>query len=149
MSLAILALALVLIATPYIFYPLLLWLRAHLAADPLQPGEITPDVDLVICAHNEAQVIAARLENALALDYPADKLTIWVASDGSTDETVDITRSFDPQRVRCLDLPRNGKAAALNACVAAGHAEVVAFSDANSLWCQDALRMLTRSFADP
>jgi cellulose synthase/poly-beta-1,6-N-acetylglucosamine synthase-like glycosyltransferase len=148
MSLAILAVALILIATPYILYPLLLWLRAHLAADPLRPGEITPDVDLVICAHNEAQVIAARLENALALDYPPDKLTIWVASDGSTDKTVDITRSFDPQRVRCLDLPRNGKAAALNACVAAGHAEIVAFSDANSLWCQDALRMLTRSFAD-
>jgi cellulose synthase/poly-beta-1,6-N-acetylglucosamine synthase-like glycosyltransferase len=148
MSLAILAVALILIATPYILYPLLLWLRAHLAADPLRPGEITPDVDLVICAHNEAQVIAARLENALALDYPPDKVTIWVASDGSTDKTVDITRSFDPQRVRCLDLPRNGKAAALNACVAAGHAEIVAFSDANSLWCQDALRMLTRSFAD-
>ena len=149
MSLAILALALVLIATPYILYPLLLWLRAHLAPDPLRPGEITPDVDLVICAHNEAQVIGARLENALALDYPPDKLTIWVASDGSTDKTVDITRSFDPDRVRCLDLPRNGKAAALNACVAAGRAEVIAFSDANSLWCQDALRMLTRSFADP
>lgn len=149
MSSAILALALILIAMPFTLYPILLWLRAHLAADPSRLGEITPDVDLVICAHNEAQVIAERLENALALDYPPEKLTIWVASDGSNDKTVDITRSFDPDRVRCLDLPRGGKAAALNACVAAGRAEVIAFSDANSLWRQDALRMLTRSFADP
>jgi cellulose synthase/poly-beta-1,6-N-acetylglucosamine synthase-like glycosyltransferase len=143
-----LLLALVLIAVPYTLYPALLWLRAYLAPDPARQGEITPDVDLVICAHNEAQVIAERLENALALDYPKEHLTIWVASDGSTDETVDIVRSFDADRVRCLDLPRNGKAAALNACVAAGKAEVVAFSDANSLWRSDALRMLVRSFAD-
>lgn len=149
MSLAILALALVLIAIPHTLYPLMLWLRAHLAADPPRPGDITPDVDLVICAHNESKVIAARLENALALDYPPEHLTIWIASDGSTDKTVDIARKFDPDRVRCLDLPRDGKAAALNACVAAGRAEVIAFSDANSLWRQDALRMLMRSFADP
>jgi cellulose synthase/poly-beta-1,6-N-acetylglucosamine synthase-like glycosyltransferase len=143
-----LLLALVLIAVPYTLYPALLWLRAYLASEPPRQGEITPDVDLVICAHNEEQVIAARLENALALDYPPEHLTIWVASDGSTDKTVDIARKFDTGRVRCLDLPRNGKAAALNACVAAGQAEVIAFSDANSLWRRDALRMLTRSFAD-
>jgi cellulose synthase/poly-beta-1,6-N-acetylglucosamine synthase-like glycosyltransferase len=143
-----LLLALILIAVPYTLYPALLWLRAYLAPEPPRQAEITPDVDLVICAHNEAQVIAARLENALALDYPPEHLTIWVASDGSTDKTVDIARTFDADRVRCLDLPRNGKAAALNACVAAGQAEVVAFSDANSLWRPDALRMLVRSFAD-
>jgi cellulose synthase/poly-beta-1,6-N-acetylglucosamine synthase-like glycosyltransferase len=148
MSALMLLLALVLIAVPYTFYPALLWIRSYLASEPPRQREITPDVDLVICAHNEAQVIAARLENALALDYPPEHLTIWVASDGSTDKTVDIARTFDADRVRCLDLPRNGKASALNACVAAGKAEVVAFSDANSLWRPDALRMLARSFAD-
>jgi cellulose synthase/poly-beta-1,6-N-acetylglucosamine synthase-like glycosyltransferase len=148
MSFAYLTLALILIVTPYALYPVLLWIRAHLAADPTHCGEITPDVDLVICAHNEAQVIAARIENALALDYPPEHLTIWIASDGSTDDTVDIAQTFDPARVRCLDLPRGGKAAALNTCVAAGRAEIIAFSDANSLWRPEALRMLTRSFAD-
>jgi cellulose synthase/poly-beta-1,6-N-acetylglucosamine synthase-like glycosyltransferase len=147
-STLVLVLLLVLIAAPYIVYPVLLWLRAWLVPDPVNTGDITPDVDLVICAHNEADVINARLENAFALDYPPEHLTIWVASDGSTDETVDIVRRFDRDRVRCLDLPRDGKAAALNTCVAAGHAEVVAFSDANSLWRPDALRILTRSFAD-
>jgi cellulose synthase/poly-beta-1,6-N-acetylglucosamine synthase-like glycosyltransferase len=144
-----LVLALSLILVPYTLYPMLLFLRARFAADPPRKGEVTPAVDLVICAHNEAGVIAARLENALALDYPSELLTIWIASDGSTDRTVDIARKFDPDRVRCLDLPRGGKAAALNACAAAGCAEVIAFSDANSLWRQDSLRKLTRSFADP
>ncbi|MEH6588780.1 MAG: glycosyltransferase family 2 protein [Halioglobus sp.] len=149
MSLAYLVLVLTLIAIPYTLYPLLLWLRARFFADPPSRADITPDVDLVICAHNEERVIAARLENALKLDYPLEHLTIWVASDGSTDETVDIVRQFDPDRVRCMDLPRGGKAAALNACVAAGRAQVIAFSDANSQWSPQALRMLTRSFADP
>jgi cellulose synthase/poly-beta-1,6-N-acetylglucosamine synthase-like glycosyltransferase len=149
MNSGFLFLTLALIAIPYTLYPLLLCLRAYLAPDPPRKGEITPDVDLVICAHNEAQVIAARIENALELDYPPEHLTIWIASDGSTDATVDIARKFNSGRVRCLDFPRGGKAAALNACVAAGKAEVIAFSDANSLWRQDALRMLTRPFADP
>jgi cellulose synthase/poly-beta-1,6-N-acetylglucosamine synthase-like glycosyltransferase len=149
MSVVYLVLVLTLIAIPYTLYPLLLWLRARFAADPPAPGDITPDVDLVICAHNEERVIAARLENALKLDYPPEHLTIWVASDGSTDKTVAIARTFDSDRVRCLNLPRGGKAAALNACVAAGRAQIIAFSDANSLWCEGALRKLVRSFADP
>ena len=141
--------ALIAIATPYIFYPLILWLHALIARDPVRAGDTKPTVDLVICAHNEEAVIAKRIENALCLDYPVDRLTIWIASDGSIDGTVNIARGYANQRVRCLDFPRGGKAAALNACVAAGSADVIAFSDANSMWRNDALAKLVRSFADP
>ena len=74
-----------------------LWLRAWLAPDPVEALDITPDVDLVICAHNEAGVIRERLENALALDYPAENLTIWVASDGSTDGTRELLNELQRQ----------------------------------------------------
>lgn len=141
--------ALFALLTPFVLYPLLLWIRAILADNPGAPSmTFTPRVDLIICAHNEAGAIGDKLRNALALDYPRERLTIWVASDGSTDGTVQIVSEFAEHGVRCLDLPRGGKAAALNHAVGAGHAEVLAFSDANSMWTPDALRVLVQPMGD-
>lgn len=136
------------IAVPFVLYPLLLWLRARFAEAPIVPGDWTPSVDLVICAHDEADSIGAKLENALALDYPKGRLAIRVASDGSTDATVEIARRFEARGVQVLDLPRGGKAAALSAAVAASSGEILAFSDANSMWQPDALKALVRPLAD-
>ncbi len=143
--------ALILIAVPFAIYPLLLWLRATLARSPVKSSTITPTVDLVICAHNEADVIERRLSNALALDYPPDRLNIWLASDGSTDNTVTRARraAGNDRRIHILELPRSGKAGALIAAVEAGDSEVIAFSDANSEWRPDALRALVAPLADP
>jgi cellulose synthase/poly-beta-1,6-N-acetylglucosamine synthase-like glycosyltransferase len=102
-----------------------------------------------VCAHNEAASIAAKLENALALDWPPGRLEILVASDGSTDATETIVRSFAPRGVRLLALPRRGKIPTLNAAAAEASGEILVFSDANSMWAPDALRALTRPFADP
>lgn len=148
------SIALFAIAAPFALYPVLLWVRAHWAKEPVAAADCTPTVDLIICAHNEATSIEAKLENALALDYPEDCLTIWVASDGSSDETVQIARRFEGRRVRVLDLPRGGKVAALKAAVEASErdaayaSEVLAFSDANSMWQPGALRALVRPLAD-
>lgn len=144
------AILLSLIALPMVGYPALLWLRARLSQKPNRPPlEALPQVDLVICAYNEAAHIGAKIENALALDYPADALHIWVASDGSDDATVDIARSYDRPNLTVLDLPRAGKAAALAASVGRGHAPIIAFSDANSAWRADALRNLVAPLCDP
>lgn len=140
--------ALAAIAAPFVLYPLGLFVRALLAPDPIAEADHTPDVDLIICAHNEAASIGARLENALSLDYPESRLTIWLASDGSTDETVPIARTFESRGVQVLDLPRAGKANALKMAAKASSAEVMAFSDANSHWVPSALRALTRPLAD-
>jgi len=137
------------IGAPFVLYPLVLFLRARLAAQPYQEADRTPRVALIICAHNEAASIRARLENALALDYPSACLEICVASDGSTDETVAIAREFTSRGVRVLDLPRSGKAHALAQAAEATEAEILAFSDANSEWLPEALRALVRPFADP
>lgn len=140
--------ALLAIAVPFVLYPLLLWVRATWAEDPIATAEFEPCVDLIICAHDEAAAIGAKLDNALALDYPMRLVTIWVASDGSTDGTVEIARRYAEHGVRVLDLPRSGKAAALDAAVNASNAEVLAFSDANSMWQPGALKALVRPLAD-
>ena len=136
-------------AWTYVLFPACLWLRARLSPHPHRTGDATPTVSLVICAYNEAKSLGARLENALALDYPSDRLEIVVASDGSTDGTNAIAGGFASRGVRLLALPRQGKIPALNAAVASARGDVLVFSDANSLYESGALRALLRPFADP
>jgi cellulose synthase/poly-beta-1,6-N-acetylglucosamine synthase-like glycosyltransferase len=116
---------------------------ATLAPAPPRP----PSVSLIVAAYDEAAVIARKVANALALDYPRELLEIVVASDGSTDATVQEARRAGADVV--LDLPRGGKIRAQDAAVAASRGDVVAFSDANSTWETDALRALVGAFADP
>jgi len=113
--------------------------------------DITPSAAVIVVAHDEEVVLSRRLENLLALDYPRELLEIVVASDASADRTDEIVEEFARRdsRVRLLRRPREGKVAAQDAAVATVDAEVVAFSDANSLWAPDALRVLVRNFADP
>jgi cellulose synthase/poly-beta-1,6-N-acetylglucosamine synthase-like glycosyltransferase len=111
--------------------------------------ELLPSVTLVIAAHDEERVIAERLDNALALDYPRDRLEVVVTLDGSPDGTRRIARGYESRGVTVLDNPRGGKVAAQNAAVRATASDVVAFSDANSMWDPAALRRLVAHFADP
>jgi cellulose synthase/poly-beta-1,6-N-acetylglucosamine synthase-like glycosyltransferase len=104
-------------------------------------------VSLIIAAHDEGAVIERKVHNVLALDYPSDRLEIIVASDGSTDDTVELARAAGADRV--LDLGRGGKLSAQNAAVAEASGEVLAFSDANAFWAPGALRRLVAPFTDP
>ena len=137
----------------HVTYPLSLWIIARLrgrqatvVVDPAKPADL-PSVSLIVAAHDEEDVIAHRLRNARDLDYPRDLLELIVASDGSSDRTVELARAADADVV--LDLPRAGKVEAQNAAVEAARGELLAFSDANSFWSPDALRRLVARFADP
>lgn len=140
--------AVAIIAYTYIGFPLLVLLRSRVAPRPVASGDVTPSVSLVIAAHNEEDSIGGKLENVLAMDYPAEQLEILVASDGSTDRTEQIVRGFAARGVRLLALPRLGKARALNAAIAVARGEVLAFSDANSMFERQALRRLVSPLAD-
>lgn len=142
---------LVVLAYHYVGYPLTLAVIAALRRDrPVRPGTGTPSVTLVISAYNEEGVLRTKLENALALDYPADKLEIIVASDGSTDRTVAIAREFAPRGVVVHEYRTNrGKNAALNDTVPLARGEIVVFTDANGMYRPDALRRLVAYFDDP
>lgn len=130
-------------------YPLLLRLWAAVAARPVAAAPIEPRVCLLIAANDEAAVIGRKLENSLGLDYPADRLEIVVASDGSRDGTNAIVRAFGP-RVRLLAFEeRRGKIATINEAMRSIAADVVVFSDANTFLRGGAVRSLVRNFADP
>ena len=141
--------SLALVAYTYVGFPLLLAVRARLRPRPWREADATPRASLVVCAHNEAATIGAKLENALALDWPRERLQILVASDGSTDATESVVQGFASRGVRLLSLPRRGKIPTLNDAVAEASGEILVFSDANSMWAPDALRALARPFADP
>ena len=132
-------------------YPLAVAGLARVRGRGVRKGDGQPPVSVIVAAHDEESVIERRLENLLALDYPAERVEILVASDASadrTDELVDAVAAAEP-RVRLLRCPRGGKQAALNRAVRECDGEIVAFSDANATWAPDALARLVRPFADP
>jgi hypothetical protein len=104
-------------------------------------------VSLIVAAHREEAVIAAKVATALALDWPRDRLELIVAVDGGGDATAERARAAGADVV--LELPRGGKVRAQDAGVRAASGELLAFSDANARWEPDALRRLTAPFADP
>jgi cellulose synthase/poly-beta-1,6-N-acetylglucosamine synthase-like glycosyltransferase len=138
-----------LLAYVYAGFPMLVALWARWRGRPVRRAEITPTVSLVVAAYNEARGIAAKLDNALALDYPPDRLEILVASDGSDDGTEAIVASYAARGVQLLALPRRGKLYALDTAIERARGEILVFSDANTHFDRQALRMLVRNFADP
>ncbi|HLX19319.1 MAG TPA: glycosyltransferase family 2 protein [Gaiellaceae bacterium] len=127
-------------------YPLAAWALARVRARPVRKGDALPTVTVIVAAHNEESVIARRIENLRALDYPAEKLELVVTSDASTDATDELAARAG---ARVVGNPRGGKVAAQNRAVRETSSDVVAFTDANATWAPDALRQLVRSFADP
>lgn len=139
----------------YVLYPALVIALARLrpagAPPPLPPARSDwPSVSFVIAAYNEERVIADKIRNTLALDYPRERLEVIVVSDGSNDGTPQIAASFAEQGVCGLhEPPRRGKSSALNRGVARACGELVVFSDANNDFAPGAVQALARHFADP
>ena len=78
------------LAYTYVGFPLIAIARAVARPRPIQAAAVAPSVTFIIAAHNEAPVIARKLENLLHIDYDAELVEIIVASDGSTDGTEEI-----------------------------------------------------------
>ena len=145
--------SLFLLVVHYIGYPVVVIALARLrgAGATAQSAEAdVPTVCFIIAAYNEQRVIEEKLHNTLSLDYPPERLRIIVASQGSTDATPEIARSFEPHGVLVLHDPRRGgKTAALNEAVSRCSSEIIIFSDANNAFERSALRRLVAHFVDP
>jgi cellulose synthase/poly-beta-1,6-N-acetylglucosamine synthase-like glycosyltransferase len=140
-------LSLGLLAWTHVLYPAFAASLARVRLRPIAKADLEPTITVIVAAYNEADVIARRIENLLALDYPREKLEIVVSSDASSDGTEEIALQYDG--VTVILNPRGGKVAAQDRAVRQSGGEIVAFSDANATWSPDALRKLVRPFADP
>jgi len=142
--------ALVGIAYPYVGYAAAIWLIARFRQDPYLMSDRLPTVTVLVAAYNEEDVIARKILNSLALDYPKDKLEILVVTDGCTDETDAVIRRYEDQGVRLLSRSqRQGKVNALNAAIPLAKGEIVVCSDANAFFDPQNLKLLVRHFGDP
>lgn len=134
----------------YIGYPLLVMLLGRLRHRDVRKKDYEPTLTIVIAAYNEEECIASTLQNKLNLDYPAEKIEIIVVSDSSTDKTEKIVGNFAQYGVKLMTQgPRAGKTSALNLAIPLARGEIIVFSDANSMYAEDALRKIVRNFADP
>lgn len=143
-------LAVLLAIYPYVLYPLVVFLIGAVRPRKVERAAYLPRVTVLIPAYNEADCIAATVQNKLDQDYPADRLEIIVVSDGSSDGTDEIVKGYSDRGVRLLRREgREGKAAALNEAIRHASGEIVVFSDANSVFGTDAIRLAVENFADP
>jgi len=145
-----------LVAFAYIGYPVLIYVLSRVLGRrpiPLQAHDDTvPMVSVLVSALNEEEDISERIENNLCQDFPAERLEIVVASDGSTDRTAEIVRDYEtrhPGRVKLIDYSvRRGKATVLNDSLPSLAGEIVVLSDANTMFARDAISNLVRWFVD-
>ena len=130
-------------------YPLLLGWLAKQADNPVRKDDKLRSVSFVIAVYNGEAFLARKLNSIFALNYPRELMEIFVVSDGSTDATDDIARSFADRGVRFLRVPRGGKAAALNAAVPLVSGEILVLNDVRQTLDADCLRNVIACFGDP
>src|SRR5262249_28758576 len=127
-----------------------LWGFTKLGSHTIQKRPIFPRVSVIIAARNEADKIRQKIEHTLALDYPADRLDVLVASDASDDGTDEIVKKYGGRHVGLARAPQHkGKENVQALAVAAASGEILVFTDAATTLEPDALRRLTANFADP
>lgn len=135
----------------YTLYPLLLLLFVRFFGRPVQQNQgYMPTIGVLVPAHNEERVIGKKIHNILALHYPPEKLSVWVGSDCSTDATEEIVAGYPDKRVHLWVAPqRGGKTGVLNRLAPLIDAEIILFTDANTMHRPDCLSAIVRNFADP
>ncbi len=138
----------------YLLYPALLLILGACRRIPQKSDDLAdsalPSVIMLIPAYNEQEVIASKLENALAQDYPMGKLQIVVISDCSTDKTDAIAAGFADRGVRFQrNTEQKGKIRTLSDLGAKAEADIILITDANAIFDVNAIRMLVAPFRDP
>jgi cellulose synthase/poly-beta-1,6-N-acetylglucosamine synthase-like glycosyltransferase len=133
-------------------YPAMLWTLRQVFGMPPRREAGEPAVSIIVAAYNEETHIAAKMEDCLALDYPADKVEILVASDGSVDRTEEIVEEFARRdsRIRLIkSAGRAGKSGVQNLAVAEARGEILLFTDMETMTRSTLLRRIGEDFADP
>jgi cellulose synthase/poly-beta-1,6-N-acetylglucosamine synthase-like glycosyltransferase len=139
-----------LILYTYFGYPVLLFLASLLINKPVDKGEFTSSVSIIIAVHNEEKIIKKKIENTLSLDYPQGKREIIVISDCSQDSTDQMVRKFEMDEVKFFSLKqRKGKDYAQGVGIDQAKGEIMVFTDAAAMLEKNALLNIVRNFNDP
>ena len=133
-------------------YPLtLIILDKILKRDNEKDLTYKPFVSIIISAYNEEKVIEKKLENIIQSTYPSYE--VIVANDASSDRTVALVEEFiatHPQYDIKVNTVKNhlGKTNAQDEAVDVAKGEIIVFSDANSMFKEDAIDQLVSYFTD-
>lgn len=112
--------------------------------------EFAPNVTVIIPAFNEEQTIESTIESLLALEYPADRLSLMIVDDGSTDNTRDVIEKYrSDERIQIFSKENGGKYTALNFGIERVETAYVGCLDADSFVERHALKIIMSRFSDP
>lgn len=116
----------------------------------IKKAKIIPTVTLIITAYNEEKRIINKIENTLSLNYPKDKLQVLIASDGSTDSTIQVASNYSKSGVEILSFPeRRGKEHAQKDAIGKAYGEILVFTDVATLLDPSGIDQIVSNFADP
>jgi glycosyltransferase involved in cell wall biosynthesis len=142
--------SILLIIYAYFGYPLSLAMIRLFRSKTINKSLFYPSLTIIIAAHNEEKMMQRKIENTLRLVYPKEKLQVIVASDGSTDRTNDIIRSYGNAGIQLLELmERKGKENAQKAAVRRAGGDILVFSDAATMLDPEGLQHIASNFSDP
>src|SRR5436305_4288882 len=136
---------------PYVLYPLLLAAVSRgFERTPARVQAGPQSIGILVSAFNEENRIREKIANFHSLDYPKDRLELWIGTDGSTDGTAQVVRALADSRVHLVERPvRSGKTAVLNDLASRAQTDLLVFTDVNALFRPDALERLATAAADP
>jgi biofilm PGA synthesis N-glycosyltransferase PgaC len=135
----------------YLGYGVIIFLlskiKRHAKATHYQNENEWPEVTLIIAAYNEENFIKEKITNTLSLDYPANKLSVYVVTDGSNDSTPEIVKEYDA--IQHFHQPeRKGKIHAVNRIMKLVKTPIVIFCDANTYLNTESIKNITRHYRD-
>jgi|1048.fasta_scaffold00036_21 cellulose synthase/poly-beta-1,6-N-acetylglucosamine synthase-like glycosyltransferase len=127
--------------------PAWLWMKMSPTKKRVKSKEL-PTVTFIVAAYNEEEIIEEKINNCLNLTYPEDKISFLFVTDGSTDETAKIIKSYPNIQLQNHAI-RDGKSMAINRAMQIINAEIVIFSDANTMLNEQAVMHIAEAFLDP
>ncbi len=136
----------------WVIFPLVLWIWGKVSPRKFSPVKRDEPfkVSVVMAVYNEEAIIAEKMKNLLAMDYPADRLEILIGSDNSTDRTDEIIRSFNDPRVRLIHYnEQSGKTIVQNRLLEMATGDLVLCTDADSFLTPESLKLMAEDFLDP
>lgn len=137
----------------WVLYPVALFIMVRLkkitAIDNDYSDEIQkPFISFIIAAYNEEQNIKKRIENLRSISR-SWSFEIIIASDGSTDNTVENVRALGYPELRVIEFEKNrGRATVHNDCSNLAKGDVLLFTDAETVFASDFLEFIMPYFGD-